>query len=116
MTYCATSYDFDLPETSFIAGDHKELNFTVYTSGCSLADLTDDTISWKLAPWGETTSVLTKAGVSGSPTSGVFKVTLLSADTYSLGGKYIQQYSITTSSGSTFVPSRGVVNIVPIIV
>jgi len=111
--FCSTIND--LPEISFIAGDYKEINFIVYTSGCTLYNLTDATIAWKLAPFGQRTSVLTKNVTSTSPVSGEFKV-VLGADTIGLGGKYNQQYTITDSSGSPHTPSQGIVNIIPIII
>lgn len=103
----------DLPEISFIAGNETELNFTIYTSDGNFANLTGATVTWKLAPYGSSVSVLTKNGVvDATPSSGKFVVTLEYADTSLLSGKYIQQYA-TANSSNTYLPSQGIVNIIP---
>jgi hypothetical protein len=113
MTNQNTTFPYNtpnnLPELSFVAGNAQELSFVVYDSGSSLVDLSGATMTWYLARWGTATSVLTKAGTYSG--SGIFVVNLPGANTLTFDGKYVQQYKITTTSGSTYRPSQGVVNI-----
>lgn len=102
----------NLTEISFIAGSNQELAFNVYDSGSVAVNLSGGTVTWRLSQYGPvSTALVSKSGLlSGSPTN-QFKVLLLPADTATLGGKYIQQYTLVDSSGSTFIPSQGLVNI-----
>lgn len=91
-----------LPDFSMIGGAGKNLVFNIYNSGSQLVDLNGSTITWKLAPYGKDTSVLTKVGTfTGSPL-GQFKIGLTGNDTVNLSGRYTQQYTIVDSSGSPF--------------
>jgi hypothetical protein len=101
----------DLPEISFIAGSNQELSFNVYDSGSVAVNLSGGTVTWRLSSYGQGTALVSKSGLlSGSPTN-QFKVLLVAADTTSLYGKFIQQYSLVDTSGSSFRPSQGLINI-----
>jgi hypothetical protein len=100
----------DLTEFSFIAGSKKTLTFDITNNGVDM-DLSGATCSWKLSPYGQTTAVLTKSGsVSGSPINR-FVITLESADTATLSGKYVQQPIVVDAVGDTYRPSQGIVTI-----
>jgi hypothetical protein len=102
-----------LPEIIFVAGTKQVLNFDIYTSGCIALDISSATCTWKLSRYGQSDSVLSKNGVvSGSPVNR-FVVTLDSADTATLDGKFIQQPKVTDLAGDSFIPSEGYVTIRP---
>lgn len=103
----------DLPEFLMTAGEDQELIFNVYDSGCSVINLNSATITWKLAYYGQTTSVVTKGGnISGSPVN-QFTVDLIPSDTVNLSGKHVQQYTVVDFSGKTYKPSQGIIYIIP---
>jgi len=102
-----------LSEVIFVAGTKQILNFDIYTSGCIAVNLNASTCTWKLSRYGQSDSVLSKNGsVSGSPINR-FVVTLDSADTATLDGKFIQQPKITDLAGDSYIPSEGYVSIRP---
>jgi hypothetical protein len=102
-----------LEEISFIAGDHFVLTFTVFDENGDLVNLNGAVAKWVLSIYGNTSiAILQKTGVLTDPTNGVFTVTLLYNDTFTLGGKYIQQPVITDYSGKIFRPGQGIVTIV----
>jgi len=102
----------NLPEITFIAGSNQELEFYVYTSGCAALDISGATITWGLAQFGNPTAILTKSGIISASPVNKFTVYLTHADTATLAAKkYIQQYEILDTSGSTANPSQGLVNI-----
>lgn len=105
---------FNLSETSFIAGSDEELFFNVYSSGCTLVNLSGATIVWKLTRYNNTTTaLLSKAGyLAGSPINR-FSVKIDDTDTAGSSGKFIQIYSITDASGSVIKPGMGIINIAP---
>ncbi len=106
----------DLTEFSFNAGSDQTLTFNVFDSGSNAFSLAGATVTWKLAPYGQSTSILTKTGVlSGSPTN-QFSVYLDYSDTSDLSGKYAYQYTVVAVSGSYFNPSQGTMYINPRIV
>ena len=101
---------YDLPEMQFKAGSSEELTFYVYTSGCVAVNLSGATIEWKLSYFGNTVATVTKVGAT-SGSNNYFNVYLAKTDTDGLHGKFVQEYSVLDSSGSTFRPSQGIVNI-----
>lgn len=102
---------YDLEEFTMIAGNSKEIVFNVYNSASSLVDLSGATITWFLSRIGDSNAIVTKSGVfSGSPI-GQFTVNLTPSDTVTLQGKYVHQYRLVDSSGSTFRPSQGIINL-----
>ena len=105
---------YDLAEFSMIAGTDQELTFAVYDEYGNAIDVSGATITWYLAYYGYAGANVTKTAVSGSATNN-FVVYLADTDTASLAGKFVQQYKIVDSSGSTFRPSQGCLNIFPAI-
>lgn len=102
-----------LPEIIFVGGTKQLLDFYVYTSGCIAVDLNGSTGTWKLSRYGQSDSVLSKsATITGSPVNKM-TVTLDSADTASLEGKFIQQPKITDLAGDSYIPSEGFITIRP---
>jgi len=96
-----------LPDFAMLGGIDFNLIFNIYNSGSQLVDLNGSTISWKLCPYGSSTSVLTKSGTSGSVT-GQFIISLVPADTLTLGGRYRQEYIVLDDQNHTF-RARGLV-------
>ncbi len=100
---------YNLEEFTINAGNSQELVFTVYNSASSLVDISGATITWYLGKIGDQNATVTKSGV---PTgTGQFTVYLTPADTLNLQGKYVHQYRLVDSSGSTFRPSQGIINL-----
>lgn len=115
MTYTNYTSINSLEEFSIIAGNDFLLEFTVYQDdGVNLLDISAATIKWVLSPFGQPSfTALQKTGtITGV---GTFSVALLSADTASLSGKYIQQ-PIVDSGGVIYRPAQGCVFIQPQIV
>ena len=115
-----TSYDTlnNLPDLVFIGGTDKVLTFACFESnGLNPLNITGGSIAWYLCPFGQfTINTLTKTGSINSPgTLGTFTVTLDTADTIVLRGKFIQQVIITDYIGNTFRPGQGIVLIQPAI-
>ena len=101
---------YDLPSFDMIAGSDQVLVFSVYTSGCVAQSLNGMTATWSLANYGSSVASIIKAqSLSGSSNS--FTVKLLGSETSGSQGKFIQQYSLLDSSGSTMRPSQGIVSI-----
>jgi hypothetical protein len=101
---------FDLEEFVMSGGANEELVFNVVDEYDNPVSLSGATISWNLSKYGSSQAVVTKSGTSGSAVS-QFVVALLPEDTIDLSGKYVQQYTITTTSGSKIIPSQGLINI-----
>ena len=103
----------NMDELELRAGSDKVLTFVCYQEdGVNLLNITGGTLSWMLCPYGEFgVNVLTIEGVIED--ANTFSVTIAPSDTASLGGKYIQQVSITDFSGSDFIPGQGIVLIFP---
>lgn len=113
-TYINYAQINSLEEFAFIAGTSYTLNFTAYDSdGVTPLDLGGATIKWVLTPYGQSYNVLQITGViTGTST---FSVTITSADTASLSGKYIQQPVIIAFTGEVYRSAQGVVLILPAI-
>jgi hypothetical protein len=97
----STSSPFTLEEFTATGGEDIDLTFMVYTSGSVPVNLNGSTITWKIAPQGTTTSVLTKTGTSGS-TTGEFSVAITAAESILLAGRYEQQYNVLDSNNKNF--------------
>jgi hypothetical protein len=111
-----TSYEIinSLEEIEFIAGTNYILTFLVNDQNGSPISLSSGSAKWTLCPYGQTDfPVLTKDGVIDLVITNKFTVTLLSADTASLSGKYIQQPIAIDFSGQQYRPAQGVVTIAP---
>lgn len=105
---------YDLAEFSMIAGSNQELTFAVYDEYGNAIDLSGATITWYLSYYGYSSAEVTKTAISGSATNN-FVVYLDDSDTASLAGKFVQQYKIVDTSGSTFKPSQGLITLFPAI-
>lgn len=82
---------------SMQVGDDLVLSITVRTSSsCVVVDLTGSTASWALSRAPGCTPLITIAGVSASPTTGVLTVTLVPGDTEDLcAGRYHHELQLT---------------------
>ena len=106
----------DLPELQMIAGADRVLTFNIYTSGSIAPNLAGASFTWKLSPYGQYSSVLTKSGSwSGSSLKNQFTVSLEPSDTNILSGIYLQQYTLVSASGYTYIPSQGIIRILQLI-
>jgi hypothetical protein len=104
---------YDLAEFSFIAGAEQVLEFSMFDSGSVALSLNSCTLSWTLGRYGGSSVLLTKTPVySGSPVNKMI-VTLTSADTQAMSGKYVHQPIVTTVGGVEYRPSQGLINIIP---
>jgi hypothetical protein len=99
----------NLAEFQMNGGSNQELIFNVYDSGSTLINLGGATVTWYLSYFGQETAILTKTAVTAGMPTGQFRVDLVPADTSALHGKFIHQYKIVDSSGSTFRPSQGLI-------
>ena len=104
-----------LEEISFIAGSDQVLTFNCLAeNGLDPLNIGGGPVYWRLCPFGSPT--IETLNIAGNITdTDTFTVTLTTADTLSLSGKYIQQIIITDSAGDTFRPSQGTVVIAPAI-
>jgi len=115
MSY--TSYETlnNLGEVSFIAGTEYEFTFHYFTDSSLLnpADLTGFTCVFRMALYGQTT-VLTKA-VNGVVTlPNIVTVTLATADTEALFGKYLYQPVLQeTATSKDYILGQGTIIISP---
>ena len=100
-----------LGDVFFIGGSEYILEFKVYNQAGDEANLSGATCSWKMSPFGDPDTVtLTYSGtVTGA---NIFQVTLLSADTLALSGKYIHQ-PIVVDGGKSYRSQQGIINIIP---
>jgi hypothetical protein len=101
-----------LTEFSMIAGSTQDLFFNIYNSGSALVDLTGATIKWRLAPYGQPTTILEIDAINSGSPLGQFKVSISGSNTASLSGKYTGQYSMTDISGSVF-KQQGLILLIP---
>jgi hypothetical protein len=101
-----------LEEFSFVAGAVQTLTFRVNDASGNPINVSGAACTWAMSPLGiPNYVVLTKNGVpSGTPIN-EFTVTLLTSDTPTLGGMYIQQPRVNTVG----VIGQGVINIIPAI-
>lgn len=90
------------------AGDHADLQFTVVDSTGTAVNITGATISWKCAAAVDSASALfTKTTASGititNGAAGIFKVSILPADTTALSGVLYHEAQMTLSGAVTTV-------------
>lgn len=111
-TYTLYAQINSLEEFAFIAGTPYTLYFTVYEQdGTTLLDMGGGTFKWTLSPYGQNYNALE---IDGTITGvGEANVSLETADTETLSGKYIQQPVIVSFSGEEYRPSQGVLLIIP---
>jgi hypothetical protein len=113
MSYTSFSTLNALGEFSFIAGSQYTVDFAVYEAdGITPMDIGGATVYWVLAPYGQPDyRVVQITGVvTGTNT---FKVTIPSATSASLSGKYIHQPIIVSVAGLEYRPAQGLVLIIP---
>jgi len=115
----STTFPFNSPYNleafQMNAGSNQELTFAVYDEYGNPLTLSGATITWYLSNYGSSVAVVTKTAVAGSAVNN-FVVYLDDADTSTLYGKFVQQYSIVDTSGSVFRPSTGLIDIYPALV
>lgn len=101
---------YKLKEISIDGGSTQDFVFAVYDGYGNPVSLSGGTETWYLSHFSDTsTAVLTIAGTSGSAIN-IFKVHIPATSTLNLSGKFIQQYVLTDSSGSSH-RSSGIVSI-----
>lgn len=117
MTDTFTSIsNISLAEKTFIAGTYTELSFDYFDPSGNAVDISTFTYSWVLSPFGQpSTAPITKTGVFRTDIAAKnrFTVYLLSTDTSSLSGKYIQQPIVSGNPGYDFRLGQGYINILP---
>ena len=113
MSYLTYATINSLEEFGFIAGTDYLITFNVFEeNGITPLDMGGATIKWALAPYGQTSyNVLQLNGVITGV--GVFTVTVPSASTETLSGKYIHQPVITSFAGAEYRPGQGVLLLMP---
>lgn len=113
----AINNSYNLAQIQFIGGNTIDLTFNVLDSSGAVVDLNGATIVWNLRQYGNffTSAVITKSSTIASEiliidaSNGIFKVFLLSSDTTSLNGKFVQQPVITDFADNTFIPDQGII-------
>ena len=113
MSYLTYATINSLEEFGFIAGTDYLITFNVFeANGVSPLDMGGASVKWLLAPYGQTSyNVLQINGVITGV--GVFTVTVPSASTETLSGKYIHQPVITSFAGAKYRPGQGVLLLLP---
>lgn len=113
MSYLTYATINSLEEFGFIAGTDYVITFNVFEeNGITPLDMGGATIKWVLAPYGQTSyNVLQINGVITDV--GVFTVTVPSASTETLSGKYIHQPVITSFAGAEYRPGQGTLLLIP---
>jgi hypothetical protein len=115
MDTFSTFSTINLSEITFIGGSYRELAFDVFnTSGSPINLHTMQSCKWILSPFGKPeTATLLKDGVIDPIINNRFWVYLLSSDTASLSGKYVQQPIVVASTDYEFRLGQGYLNIIP---
>ena len=115
MSYTSYSSINSLDEFSFIAGTEYVLSFSVVDNNGNSVSLNGGSVTWYLCPYGQPEYAVGE--ISGTITgTNTFTVTVPSATTLSLGGKYVQQPQVTDWTGKPFRAAQGVITIIPRIV
>ena len=112
MTFTNYQIINSLEEFPMIAGNSYTLTFNVFEEdGVNPVDLGGATCSWALSPYGQPEyNILQKTGtITGT---NVFKISLLTSDTQSLSGKYIQQPIVVSFLGETYRPAQGLISVI----
>lgn len=111
MSYVSFQTINSLEEISFMGGSTYTIIFDIYDENSIPVDSVLSSLSWKMFYYGQPGTVaLTKSGVY-TPLNR-FTVTLTSADTQGLSGKFIHQAVITDYNGNTYKPAQGTILIV----
>lgn len=101
-----------LQEKSFIAGTELIEEFTVYNGiNSNLLGITGASLI--ICPYGEISSETIVAGITGTCANSIASFTIADDISLPLSGKYIQQVTITDTTGKTFVPGQGIMLISP---
>lgn len=113
MSYVTYADINSLEEFGYIGGTDYVITFNVYEQdGITPLDMGGATIKWVVSPYGQSDyNVLQVDGVITGV--GTFTVTVPSAGTRNLSGKYIHQPVITSFLGTEYRPAQGVLIIVP---
>ena len=111
MSYLTYAQINSLEEISFIGGTDYTLEFVVYDQSGALGNITGATCTWKMSPYGKN-SIVTLSYTGTVTSSTTFTVSIPSADTLSLSGKFVHQ-PIVTKSGKTYRSQQGIINILP---
>jgi len=108
----------NIPEIGFIAGTYKELPFEIKDGGGNPVDISLKTIKWALSPYGkpEVTTLLLNGVYIATPDKNRFMVYVMSTDTETLEGKFVQQPIIVGAVGYDFRLGQGYVNILPTVI
>lgn len=105
-----------MEEFSFVGGNFFEITFSAFDSDGSPVDLSTSSLVWNMSYYGQPdTNILSLPGVVQVETN-VAVVTIESSDTESLSGKFAHQLVITDFDGDVFIPSQGIITIIPKIV
>jgi len=111
MSYVSFQTINSLEEISFIGGSTYTIIFDIYDENNLPVDSVLSSLTWKMFYYGQPNIVaLTKSGIY-SPLNR-FTVTLTSADTQNLSGKFLHQAIITDYSGAIYKPAQGTILIV----
>ena len=99
-----------LPDLTFIAGSYKRLDFyLVSASGIAISG-SSISVKWLLSPYNVPGYCIMNKSFTFS--SNHYVLTLLSTETSTLSGKYIQMPYISGSTGHDYRLAQGIVNII----
>lgn len=107
-----------LSEISFIGGTTFVLDFKFKNSPehTDFLDLTGSSSEWRLTSFGEKNFnyITKKESLSQIAVVDVYtrRITLSSADTEDLNGKFVHQFLLTDSEGNLHIPAQGTVVII----
>mgnify|MGYP001184891385 CR=1 FL=1 len=101
-----------LSEVSFIAGTTQIFEFAVVDNSGYPVDLGAATCSWKMSYFSNPTeTVVSKSGTVFGTGSDSFRVTLTTADTQELYGKFIHQPVVIDFAGKEYRLDQGLITI-----
>lgn len=102
-----------LEDISFIGGTNYTITFDIFDDAGLPIDSVLYGLTWKLFYYGQPDyTVLLKSGVYAGSPNNRFTVTLNSADTEQLFGKFMHQAIITDTNNEKFIPAQGTILIV----
>ena len=102
---------YNLQETSMIAGTYRELYFYVYSSGSIPLDVRGSAASWLLTPLDQPDYIALEK--EGECFNGYILIKLLTEDTISLTGKFVQKPLISGALGYDYRLEQGIFTIIP---
>ena len=106
----------NLDSFSFIAGTVQILRFNVVDGSGNGINVSGADCGWLMSPLGQPNIItLNKDATPAGTPNNQFSVTLTSADTLTLSGKYIQQPVLLDLGGSAYRVGQGIINIIPAI-